>query len=237
MDRFTVIVTGGTRGLGLAMASAFAARGHRVWSLFVRDETAAALARTQLTALDRDARVIRADATEANPALWQEAGETGERLVLINNAWPSFEPGPLHLQDWEAFDRGFQQGLKAAWQCSRAALRPMSRAGGGTIVNVLTRATAGSPPGGFGAYVTAKHALRGLTLSLAAEYAPRGIRVCSISPGLMDTGFTQAWDARFLEAAKASTELTDPTTVAARVLEAVESPDLAGRGEDLPLLP
>ena len=236
MDRFTVIITGGTRGLGFAMARAFAARGHRVWSVFARDEAAAALARAQLTALHQEARVIQADATEPTPTLWQEAGGTGERLVLINNAWASFEPGPLHLQEWEAFDRGFQQGLKAAWQCSRAVLRPMIRAGGGTIVNVLTRATLEGPPAGFGAYVTAKHALRGLTLSLAAEYAPRGIRVFSISPGLMDTGFTQAWDARFLEAAKASTELTEPTTVAARVLEAVESPDLAGRGEDLSLL-
>lgn len=236
MDRSTVIITGGTRGLGLAMGKAFAARGHRVWVLYARDDAAAETARMELTSLDRDARVIRADATEPNPTLWQEASDTGERLVLVNNAWPTFQPGPLHLQDWEAFERGFQQGLKAAWQCSRAVLRPMSRAGGGTIVNVLTSAVHSNPPAGFGAYVTAKHALRGLTLSLAAEYSGRGIRVFSISPGMMDTGFTQAWDPRFLQAVRASTQPANPDDVARRLLEALDSREVEGRGEDLPLL-
>jgi NAD(P)-dependent dehydrogenase (short-subunit alcohol dehydrogenase family) len=112
----------------------------------------------------------------------------------------------------------------------------MLRKGSGVIVNVLTSAIDGQTPKGFAAYVTAKYALRGLTLALAAEYAERGIRIFSVSPGFMDTPLTQKWDSRLREIIRTnSSRLTEPIEAAKRLLELVTDETTPGRGEDYPI--
>jgi NAD(P)-dependent dehydrogenase (short-subunit alcohol dehydrogenase family) len=117
----------------------------------------------------------------------------------------------------------------------RAVLRPMTRSGKGTIVNVLTSATIGAPPKGFSAYAAAKHALRSLTMSVAAEYGARGIRAFSVSPGFMSTALTASWDARFQEASRARAAVSDPAAAGRRILELVDAETTAGQGEDYPV--
>jgi NAD(P)-dependent dehydrogenase (short-subunit alcohol dehydrogenase family) len=133
---------------------------------------------------------------------------------------------------WEDCESGLNVALKGSWLCSRELLRPMARAGCGTIVNVLTTALHGLPPKGFAAYVVAKHSLRGLTLALAAEYTGKGIRVFSVSPGFMSTAFTAGWDAHLVNAIHASAAMSDPADAARRIRELVEGPGMPGRGED-----
>jgi NAD(P)-dependent dehydrogenase (short-subunit alcohol dehydrogenase family) len=91
-------------------------------------------------------------------------------------------------------------------------------------------------PKGFAAYLTAKHALRGLTLALAAEYAERGVRVFSVSPGFMDTPLTKRWDSRLREIIRAnSLHVSDPIQAAKRLVELVDNKTAVGQGEDYPI--
>jgi NAD(P)-dependent dehydrogenase (short-subunit alcohol dehydrogenase family) len=112
----------------------------------------------------------------------------------------------------------------------------MIKKGNGTIVNVLTSAIEGAPPKGFAAYLTAKYALQGFTLALAAEYATRGVRVFSVSPGYMETPLTQQWDARLSEAIRANAgRITVPAEAAARIFNLVTAGEALGRGENYPV--
>ncbi len=232
----TVVITGATKGLGRELALAFAKNGHRIVGSYSTDEAAAESLREQLRFWGNEHCVIRQDVTMENREFWSRPEIlSAESLALINNACAPFTPQPFHLLDWNDFESGLQIGLKGSWLCSRAVLRPMIRAGKGTIVNVLTTALHGLPPKGFAAYAIAKHALRGLTLALAAEYAAKGIRIFSASPGFMSTALTANWDSRLAEAICAATPPSDPADVARRILALVEDTATVGQGEDYPV--
>ena len=236
MTPSTVIVTGASKGLGRELALCFARDGHRVLGLYSRDEAAAARTGADLAAAGANSRLWRLDVAMAGTELEEcpEAQGTGP-LVLINNAHPSFVPTPFHQLGWDDFERGLGIGVQGGWRCARALLRPLLRRGQGAIVNVLTTAVHGLPPKGFAAYAVAKHALRGLTLALAAEYSGRGLRVFSVSPGFLRTPLTDAWDPRLVEAILRTTPAADPADVARRIRDLVADPALPGAGEDYPV--
>lgn len=228
-----MIITGATKGLGRALALAFSRASYRVVGLYSTDEAAAEKLRTDLQQLGGVSLVMKCDVSAEDNALCglpgiQQAGD----LVLINNACASFTPQPVHLLRWKDFERQLNVALKGSWLSSHAVLRPMVRAGRGTIVNVLTTALEGLPPKGFAAYAIAKHAVRGLTLALAAEYAARGVRVFSVSPGFMATSLNAGWDARLLQAITASAPVSQPADAAERIRELVDQRSLPGQGED-----
>jgi 3-oxoacyl-[acyl-carrier protein] reductase len=236
MSQHTVVITGATKGLGRALALVFAQAGHRVLGFYSADEEAAEKMRAELQPFGGHWSVIKHNVAKENAELWVAPYiQQAESLVLINNVCAPFTPQPFHLLRWEDFADGLDAGLKGSWLCSRALLRPMARAGRGTIVNVLTTALYGLPPKGFAAYATAKHALRGLTLALAAEYAERGIRVFSVSPSFMPTALTAVWDARLVESICAGTTPSDPDQAARRIYGLVENAATPGRGEDYPV--
>ena len=141
--------------------------------------------------------VLQHDVRSEDTSFWnlpeiQEA----DSLTLVHNACASFSPMPMQQLSWQDFENNILVAVKGAWFCSQPLIRLMIKKGNGSIVNILTSAIEGSPPKGFAAYVTAKHALKGFTLALAIEYAARGIRVFSVSPGYMETSLTQQWDSR-----------------------------------------
>jgi short-subunit dehydrogenase len=106
----------------------------------------------------------------------------------------------------------------------------------GTIIHVLSSAIEGAPPKGFSAYVTAKHALRGFTLALAAEYSPRGLKIFSVSPGYMDSDLTGKWDDRLRESIRGATDrVTDPAAAACRIVELAITDNTPGVGENYPV--
>jgi 3-oxoacyl-[acyl-carrier protein] reductase len=231
------VVTGGTKGLGREISLAFGRAGYDVLALYASDRAAA----DELTAAFAQAGIqgsaVQHDITSTDAAIWSrpEIAEA-EKIVLIHNACAPFSPTPLHQLPWAEFEQNFNVAVKGGWACSQALLRPMIKKGGGTIVNVLTSALEGSSPKGFSAYLTAKHALRGLTLAQASEFSARGIRVFTVSPGYMDTALTARWDDRLRDSIRSnSSRITDPAIAAARIVALVEDTTLAGQGEDYPL--
>jgi NAD(P)-dependent dehydrogenase (short-subunit alcohol dehydrogenase family) len=234
MPSVTAIVTGGTQGLGRAIALALARRGMRVLALYHRDHEAARDLDRVMAESGLDGRALQHDVTDPRddaPAWRAPEIERADRLVLVHNAGAPFTPQPFHLVPWDDFQRCFDVAVRGAWACARALLRPMLSTGEGRIATILSTATHGLPPKGFAAYAAAKSALRSLTLSLAAEYGARGLRICSISPGFMDTALTRAWPPALREAVGRH-GATDAPTVAERVAKLLTMPDLPGRGED-----
>jgi NAD(P)-dependent dehydrogenase (short-subunit alcohol dehydrogenase family) len=234
----TVVVTGGTSGLGRELSLAFARRGHTVLALYHADARAAAELDAALAAASLSGRSFRHDVTDSreDAPVWSLPEITdASRLVLVHNAGATFEPKPLHLVPWDDFERCLAVALQGGWACGRMLLRPMLAKGGGHIVHVLTSAIAGLPPKGFAAYAAAKSALRSLTQSLAVEYGGRGVQVFSVSPGFMHTALTDRWHPSLREAVQRAQPAADPAIVAARVVALVEDEATAGHGEDYPI--
>ena len=178
------IVTGSARGIGAAVATLFASEGAQVVGL---DRQPAGAAVDGVLNLTGD--VTRPEAVAA--AITTTLARFGRIDVLINNAGVNVFSAPLELADSD-WDRCMEVDLKAAWIVSKAVLPQMLAQGSGNIVNIASvhghRITPGSFP-----YPVAKHGLIGLTRALAIEYAARGIRVNSISPGFILTPQAEQW--------------------------------------------
>lgn len=182
-----VIVTGGARGIGAAIVRNLVADGARVVIADVLDGEAKVLAEE----LGERAMFAHLDVTD--PAQWTAVVEAAERTfgpvsVLVNNAG-IVQYGSIEQQEPESFRRVLDVNLYGPWLGMRAALPSLRRAGGGCVVNVSS--TAGLV--GYvniGGYVASKWALRGLTKTAALEFAPDGIRVCSVHPGPIRTPMT-----------------------------------------------
>lgn len=233
----TAVITGGTKGLGKEIALAFGRAGYTVLALYSSDDSAAAGLNSALAQIKAAGAAVRHDVCSDDPAVWNrpEIAEA-EHLTLVHNACAAFSPVPMHQLAWPDFEKNLSVAVKGAWSCSQRLLPLMVKRKSGAIVTILTNAIEGMPPKGFAAYATAKHALRGFTLALATEYASRGIKVFSVSPGYMDTPLSQQWDMRLRELIRANSErITIPATAAARILELVEDSNVPGKGEIYPV--
>lgn len=233
----SVIISGGTKGLGREISLAFGRAGYCVVALYSADDLAAHRLEIALNEAEARGCVLRHDVTSEDASIWNRPEiQDADSLTLIHNACAPFSPAPMHQLRWQDFETNFNVAVKGGWVCSQALIRLMLKRGHGTIVNILTSAMEGYPPKGFGAYLTAKHALRGFTLALAAEYAGRGVRILSASPGFMNTALTERWDSRVRDLIQsASTRITKPPDAAKRLVELVESETVAGNGEDYPI--
>lgn len=233
----TVVITGGTKGLGREIALAFGRAGYFVVVFYSSDDAAAEQLKAAFADTKAEGCVLRHDVSSEDAAVWSRREiQDADNLTLIHNACASFCPLPMHQLRWQDFESSFNVGVKGAWLSSQALIRLMLKKGCCSIVNILTSAVEGMPPKGFAAYVTAKHALRGLTLALASEYGPRGVRVFSVSPGFMDTPLTERWDPRLKNAIRSvSTRISDPAEAARRLLDLVQDHSVVGQGADYPI--
>src|SRR5215469_161467 len=233
----TVIITGGTKGLCREMALAFGRAGYAVLALYSSDDNAASELNAALAEIKAAGAALRHDVCSDDATIWNRPEiQEAEHLTLVHNACAAFSPLPMHQLGWLDFDASLSVAVKGAWLCSQRLIPLMVKRKSGTIVTILTNAIEGMPPKGFAAYATAKHALRGFTLSLATEYSSRGIKVFSVSPGFMDTPLSQQWDARLRELIRANSErITVPATAAARILELVGDNNTPGKGETYPV--
>lgn len=184
LDGKVCLVTGGTRGIGAAIAEDFANAGARV-ILTGRDaaqaEAAAAKIGPAATGIAYDAGAQGAGATLAD---WLTR-EIGRLDVLINNA-AVLKPHNVDRLSEEEFDLIFQVNTKAnVFLCK--ALKPLLAASGaGAIVNI-TAAGGHVPMAGIGAYCASKAAILNFTRTLAKEWAADGIRVNALTPGTVET--------------------------------------------------
>jgi NAD(P)-dependent dehydrogenase (short-subunit alcohol dehydrogenase family) len=186
------IVTGSTEGIGAAVARLFMAEGAKVVLNSDRDDAAAAAIRNELGA----ANSLFVQGDVADPAAMEALAAAavarfGQVDILVNNAGINVFADPLQMTTAQ-WQRCFAVDLEGAWNAIRACLPGMLARGAGSIVNIASVHGHRIIPGAF-PYPVAKHALLGLTKSLGIEYAARGIRVNSISPGLIMTESTRRW--------------------------------------------
>jgi NAD(P)-dependent dehydrogenase (short-subunit alcohol dehydrogenase family) len=178
------IVTGSARGIGAAVVALFTAEGAQVVGL---DRQPARTATDGVLNLTGD--VTRPEQVTA--AVATTLARFGRIDVLVNNAGVNVFSAPLELSDSD-WDRCLEVDLKAAWIVSKAVLPHMLSQGSGSIVNIASVHSHRITPGSF-PYPVAKHGLIGLTRALAIEYAARGVRVNSISPGFILTPQAEEW--------------------------------------------
>lgn len=186
------IVTGSTQGIGKAVARLFVAEGAQVVLNSHRDDEHAMHVREELGS--RNTLFVAADVANqaAVDAMVAQAMDRFGRVdIVVNNAGVNVFTDPLRTTQ-EEWQRCFAVDLDGAWNVIRAALPSMLAQGAGSVVNIASVHGHKIIPGCF-PYPVAKHALIGLTRSLGIEYAARGIRVNSISPGLIMTDNIEAW--------------------------------------------
>jgi 3-oxoacyl-[acyl-carrier protein] reductase len=233
----TVIVTGGTKGLGREISLAFARQGCQVLALYAGDESAAREFECLLAEAGLAGAAVKHDVCSEDAALWTRAEiQTADHLTLVHNACAAFAPAPLHQLTWADFEKNHAVAVKGAWMCSQPILRLMLRKKAGTVITILSSVMEGASPRGFAAYATAKHALHGFTLALAAEYAPRGLKIFSVSPGYMDTPLTRGWDDRLRQMVHDQAERrTRPAEAARQIVELAGKAATPGLGENHPV--
>ncbi len=182
-----IVITGAAQGIGLAITEACLAEGARLF-LIDRDRPLLESAVDELRARSISVGCARADISDAAAVLAavnQAASEIGAINALINNAGINVFSNPLETTE-EQWNRNFDVNVKGAWNCSKAVLPSMLEQGGGVILNIASTHSFTIIPQTF-PYPVAKHALLGLTKSLALEYADKGVRVNALAPGYVET--------------------------------------------------
>ncbi|MFJ7328237.1 SDR family NAD(P)-dependent oxidoreductase [Streptomyces cyaneofuscatus] len=200
------LVTGGSRGIGAAVALRLAEAGADVAITYVRDEEAARAVVAKIEGVGRRAVALRCDAADADAAagaVHRAADALGRLDVLVNNAGIGVLGPIAELPDAEV-DRVMAVNVRAVFLACRAAADRM--ADGGRVISIGTALTryVGGP--GSTLYAMSKSALIGLTKPLARELGPRGITVNLVQPGPVDTDLNPA-DGPLAEGQRAATAL------------------------------
>ncbi len=187
------IITGGTRGIGLAIAQTFAAAGAKVVVASRKQENVEA-AVTKIRAADGDALGVTAHTgdLQAVQALTARAVEVfGGVDILVNNAATNPHFGPLLTAEESHWDKILDVNVKGYFRMIKACVPIMQKRGGGKIINLASIAGR-TPLPGMGVYSVSKAAVLMLTEALAVELAPLNIQVNAIAPGLVKTKFSAA---------------------------------------------
>jgi 3-oxoacyl-[acyl-carrier protein] reductase len=190
-DPKVAVVTGGTRGIGLAIAHRLAADGFDLMISYRGDEEKANEAAKSLADSGRQIDVFASDVSNADQAgaLIERTMEKFGRIdALINNAGITRETLMMRMSE-DDWDSVIETNLKGAFLTSKAAIRPMLRQRSGKIVNITSVVGLVGNPGQAN-YASAKAGLIGLTKSMAKEVGSRGITVNAVAPGFIETRLT-----------------------------------------------
>lgn len=188
------VVTGGSRGIGRAIAIALGRAGAKVVVNYTANEaaaneTAAAVADAGGAAVTK--RFDVADAPAVDAAFKEIIAAEGGLHILVNNAGIAVNTLVLGAKDAD-WKRAIDVNLNGTFHCCRSAIRALMKAKEtGRIINI-TSITAETGSAGQAPYVAAKAGVIGLTKTLAREYASRGVTVNAVSPGYIDTDMTAA---------------------------------------------
>lgn len=213
MKNKNVIITGASRGIGFAIADAFAARGANVAvCASSKGNLDAALSRLVLHGVKvygEDFNV--ADAGAAENFVNKTIETLGGVDILVNNAGITRDTLTVRMSEAD-FDAVIDVNLKGAFLMSKYVLKYMMKARSGSVVNI-TSVVGQSGNAGQANYSASKAGLIGLTKSLAKEFASRNIRVNAVAPGFVETEMTGKLDEKTREAVLSSIPLKKFATV------------------------
>ncbi len=187
-----VLVTGSSKGIGAALARAFAREGALVIVNYLRDEQAAKSVVQDCLDAGGDAWALRANVTqrgEVDTLIAQVLAETGHIDVVVNNAFRPYHFDPdqrcrFDAIDWASYQQQFEGAVQGAYNVCQAVMPSMRLRARGSIINMASD-LAEHPVVPYHDYATAKSALVGFSRNLAAELGPSGIRVNCVAPGLV----------------------------------------------------
>lgn len=187
-----ILVTGASRGIGAAIARAFAAEGGFVVVNYLRNEAAAEAVVADCKAAGGDAWAIRADVSDVaqvQALVAQVQSELGRIDVLVNNAFAPYRFDPEQRKrywetDWADYQAQFEGAVRTTHEVTQAVLPGMRQRAQGCIINLASDLVE-RPVVPYHDYATAKSALVGYSRNLAAELGPLGIRVNCVAPGLV----------------------------------------------------
>lgn len=189
----TVLITGGSRGIGAATARLAAAAGWRVAINYVADADAAGRLVAEVAAAGGDAFALKGDVGEENDVLAMFAvvdSRFGRLDALVNNAGVVDRKARVDEMSAERLARMMRINVIGSFLCAREAVRRMSTrhgGAGGAIVNVSSIAAKLGGPDEYVDYAASKGAIDTFTVGLAREVAAEGIRVNAVRPGIIDT--------------------------------------------------
>jgi NAD(P)-dependent dehydrogenase (short-subunit alcohol dehydrogenase family) len=189
MNNPVILITGGLTGIGRATAIAFAKEGARLVVAGRREDAGQQLT-TELRALGAEAEFIRADVRhedEVRDLVDRTVARFGRLDVAVNNAGTEGRVGPITDQTAESYAATFDTNVLGVILSMKHEVRVMQGQGSGSIINISS--TYGHEgAAGASVYVGSKHAVEGITKSVALEIAKSGIRVNGVAPGPTDTG-------------------------------------------------
>ena len=188
------VITGGSRGIGFATAEAFLREGAAV---IIGASSPASAEKAVLKLKERypDATVSGISPSlssleEVRTAFSQVVNTYGRIDILVNNAGTS-ERTPFTDYEEETFDKVMDLNVKGVFNATRAAVDHMVEQGQGVILSTSSMVSKYGQPSGL-AYPTSKFAVNGMTVSLARELGPKGIRVNAVAPGITETDMMKA---------------------------------------------
>ncbi len=195
------IITGGSRGIGFATADRFLSEGAKV-ILTASSQASADRAVALLKAKHPHSAVEGispdlSDLQQVQQAFGRVIRDYGCVDILINNAGMS-ESTPFLDYTEETFDKVMELNVKGVFNATRAVVECMSANKRGVILSTSSMVSITGQPSGF-AYPTSKFAVNGLTVSLARELGPKGIRVNAVAPGITETDMMKAVPRKVIE--------------------------------------
>lgn len=200
----TALVTGGSRGIGKAVAKRLAAEGLQVWLTYVSRPDGAEQVVSEIEASGGKAKAFKLDVSDLEAIAEFFSAEVKDKVrlkVLVNNAGIT-KDGPIIRMKDEDFEKVLKVNLAGAFACLREAAKIMLRQREGRIINVSS--VVGLMGNAWQAnYVSSKAGLIGLTKSAALELAQRNITVNAVAPGFIETDMTSELPEKVIEEYKA----------------------------------